>query len=308
MPSKRSLGDWRTSTSTHAETLSIGEHGEEPVLVAVELDLLEHATMQGASAATEVVVLQARDPRQQAVEYGAPHPLERAARPGPAPTDRRGRLESSAGDELADLGRLDLVVGGQGDDDLPRGVLEACHERSGFAEGAGQADHGEALARRRAASAVRRRNRSRGPSRTKIISYGWRSASRPALYSACNVGGVGVARSRPERSRTVRCPTCAQACVDTSDSPPQRCGWPDLAGQAREVALAHVAELVDEFAQDSAADEDEGAHQQDDTGAGDRQGQRAGAGPAPQRMADRQQAQQCQRRRRAARTSAAGAT
>ncbi len=130
----------------HPKTLAIGQYREESVLVAVQLDLLEYPAVEGASATTEVVVLQPRYPRQQAVEYGASQPLEWAARAGPAPTDREiARIER--GDQLFDVRRLNLVVGGQGHDDLPRGMLESCHERSGFAEGACQADHGEAVTR-----------------------------------------------------------------------------------------------------------------------------------------------------------------
>jgi hypothetical protein len=70
--------------------------------------------------------------------------LEGAARARPAP--RRGEVAVvERRDQLADLGALDLVVGGQRHDELARGVLEAGHQRRGFAELPGQADDGDAV-------------------------------------------------------------------------------------------------------------------------------------------------------------------
>src|SRR5688572_20316688 len=48
--------------------------------------------------------------------------------------------------ELGDVGRRDLVVGGQRHDDLAGGPLEAGHQRGRLAEWPGEADDGDALA------------------------------------------------------------------------------------------------------------------------------------------------------------------
>ena len=61
-------------------------------------------------------------------------------------------FDSERVDELADVGDVDLVIGGQRDDGLAGGLLEAGHQGRGFAELAGEADHGEVLARAQAAA------------------------------------------------------------------------------------------------------------------------------------------------------------
>ena len=112
------------------------------MLVTVELDLFEDATAKRPGSAAEVVELQSGDPCEQAVEHPAPEPLEGAAGTRPAPSDCKV-VHAEGVDEHGDVRAFDLVVGGKGDDGLARGMLESCHDRSGFAELAGESDHGE---------------------------------------------------------------------------------------------------------------------------------------------------------------------
>ena len=122
------------------ESLPVGQQGQEPVLVAVELDLFQHAAVEGAGVAAEVVVVQTRELAHQAMEGAAAHALERAAGARPAPTD--GHAVGFRGlDQLADVGDVDLLIRGQGDDGLPRGLLEARHKGRGVAELPGEAHH-----------------------------------------------------------------------------------------------------------------------------------------------------------------------
>ena len=128
-----------------AEALAVGEDRQEAVLVAVELDLLQHAAVAGAGAAAEVAELEAGNGTEQAVESRAPHPLEGAAGPRPATGDCEVAV-GECSDQVRQLVGLDLEVRRQGDDDLPGRLLEARHERSRLAERPREADHREACA------------------------------------------------------------------------------------------------------------------------------------------------------------------
>ena len=77
-----------------------------------------------------------------------------------------------------------------------------------------------------------------------------------------------------------------------------RAGQPDLAGEPGEVPLPHVAETVDQFAEDAAADQDERRHPQQHAGAGDGQRDRvARHRPLPERISQRDRPEHEQGRR-----------
>src|SRR6185312_4449294 len=120
--------------------------GQEAVLVAVEVDFLQHPALHRPGAAAQVVEPLPRHRGEETVEEIAPPRLESAAGARPAPPDREvGNTERPH--ELADLAATHLLVGRQRDDDSSPRPLESSDERRRFAELAGEADHRDTLAR-----------------------------------------------------------------------------------------------------------------------------------------------------------------
>jgi hypothetical protein len=128
-----------------AKALPVGQHGNEAVQFAVELQFVAHDAFHGARAATQVVELLLGHHLHEAMEARAAHSLERAAGARPAMrNDHVALLE--AGQQGADLARVDLMIGGQGDDHIARGLFETGHQRGGFAEVSRQRDDRERFA------------------------------------------------------------------------------------------------------------------------------------------------------------------
>ena len=100
-----------------AESLAIGEHRQETVLVAVQRDFFQHLALHGARVAAEIAQPQPRDARYEAVKSAAAQLPEPPACARPAVRDRDVGSIADRVHQLADLGRVDLIIGGQGDDD-----------------------------------------------------------------------------------------------------------------------------------------------------------------------------------------------
>ena len=116
------------------------------MLVAVERDFLQHAPLHGTRAAAEVVETLAA-PCDQPVKSITAHQLEAAADTRPTAPDRQVRLIQRF-HQLADLGTLDLVIGGRGYDHTAGRTLKSRHECGGLAKALGEADNDEIVAAR----------------------------------------------------------------------------------------------------------------------------------------------------------------
>ncbi|HEU5442713.1 MAG TPA: hypothetical protein VFU61_02745, partial [Steroidobacteraceae bacterium] len=71
----------------HLESDAARQHGQEAVLIAVEIDLLQHAALHGPHPAAEVVEALAGDPREEAMEELPAISLEPGAGAWPALPD-----------------------------------------------------------------------------------------------------------------------------------------------------------------------------------------------------------------------------
>jgi len=121
------------------------EDRQEAMLIAVQIDLFQHLAMHRAYAATEIAQARAGDEVDETVECRAPHAVERVAIARPPIADRHiGGAQPC--EQLANVARLDLWIGGQRDDRAAARALEAGGERCSFAEVARQVDDREFLA------------------------------------------------------------------------------------------------------------------------------------------------------------------
>src|SRR6185437_3322433 len=131
---------------SHFEADTARQHRQEAMLVAVDIDLVEHPALHRPRAAAEVVEALAGDPCQEAMEEIPPKLLEAAARPWPAPPDREVGSAQRA-HQSADLATADLVVRRQCENGTATRALESGNERGGFAKPSGEADHRDPLSR-----------------------------------------------------------------------------------------------------------------------------------------------------------------
>src|SRR5690606_34550355 len=93
-------------------------------LISVQIDLLQHLTPQRARAAAEIAKPRAGHEVDEAMESQTARAVEPGTAARPAPAD--GYIAGSeCGGELADVLRLDLVIGGEGQDGVTRAALEA---------------------------------------------------------------------------------------------------------------------------------------------------------------------------------------
>src|SRR5690606_9370356 len=133
------LSRLRNLDLAHGEALLGREHRQEPVLVAVDRDLLRDAPPHDANVAAEVVEGLPRDRAQQAVKSAPAKRLETGAAPRPAVRDDEIRVRGGV-DQLRKVARVDLEIRGQRHQLRAVRVRESDHQRGRFPEAPAELD------------------------------------------------------------------------------------------------------------------------------------------------------------------------
>src|SRR5690606_37112695 len=94
-----------------AKAQTVGNDGQEAMLIAVQIEFIEDASAQGAGTASQVVELQAGERSHEAMEERTSHAIEHAGRT--RRTHRHRYIRAiEPGDELTDVRCLDLLIRG----------------------------------------------------------------------------------------------------------------------------------------------------------------------------------------------------
>jgi len=185
-----------------AETEAHREDRQEAVLIAVQIDFFQHLAPHRARAATQVAQSRAGDPVDESMEGRAAEAVERIAEARRAIADRHvGSAQSR--EQLANVGRLDLRIGGQRHDRAAARALEARSQRRGFAEITRQIDDGEflAFAQQRLERAARLRARSIEHEDEFVGSAGCRDIGAVLAIQRAHVGGTTWADGHDDGQR-----------------------------------------------------------------------------------------------------------
>ena len=101
----RSCVDWRIGDLADAEAEAHRENRHEAMLIAVQIDFLQHLAPHRARAAAEIAQARPGDEIDEAMKCRAPHAVQRIAVTRRAIADGQVR-GAQRGDELADVAGL----------------------------------------------------------------------------------------------------------------------------------------------------------------------------------------------------------